>query len=760
MIQLAPCAARDRYIATALSALLAMVYLLTFCGQFRSIDEYALYARAESLAQGYGLDTPQLAFASRHHPVGALEPGQSLLAAPLYLLARHWSGASNIAAVMLFNVFITALTGALLYALLRTLSFGQATATLTTLAWGIGTTAWPYARSFFREPLLGVCWLGAALCCLQWQQNRRLPWALGCLALAAGSLAVKISAAGALPVFALALLWDARNRRFALTWRRAALLAGVGLIGLAGVAALYAMRYGKPLPLDAYLWRYPWGQALAVAYGLLVSPVKGILFFSPILVAGLIGWPRLIRRKGPAAWLTIGLTLSVLYVYGQAPQWHGGQVVWGPRFVVPLLPLLILPYAEALSSQRTWARLWVIAWSAIGLVTQFPAGTASWSDAVWQLVSAYVDNRLVGLEGIPWYSWRLLPRSPALVQLTGWGPHQLDLAWLRTLSDGTLASDLALGLGLLALTALAGGGLYCLMVGLPRVAGRQRLVALVCALAVLAGSGGLLARSAQNTNDHIGLSRAEAREMAAVISQGQEAPYTVALISNDFFTNYFTGLLKGRFLLQWYSPYEALGMGDLMARAYRAERVWLVLDRVHLPADAEPYLVRDALVQEGYLLATRWVGGYELFQFLPPAPLAPRAASHRWVNGLAIQAYATDADELHPGEALRVELQLTTQRPLEEDAVLFVQLLPADGPALAAPDGPPQYGLVPTSSWQVGQTVVDRRAIAVPLTAVPGVYALGCGWLDAQGQRILLEEGSGPARDGMAILGQVRIVEP
>ena len=100
---------------------------------------------------------------------------------------------------MLFNVFISAATGALLFALLRSLGFGQPVAALTALAWGIGTTAWPYACSFFREPLLGLLWLGAAVCCLAWQRTRRAPWALGCLALAAGSLAVKISAAGALP---------------------------------------------------------------------------------------------------------------------------------------------------------------------------------------------------------------------------------------------------------------------------------------------------------------------------------------------------------------------------------------------------------------------------------------------------------------------------------------------------------------------------------------------------------------------------------
>jgi len=47
-------------VAALVFATLLAFYLLTFSGQFRSIDEYAMYARVESLPQGQGLATPQL----------------------------------------------------------------------------------------------------------------------------------------------------------------------------------------------------------------------------------------------------------------------------------------------------------------------------------------------------------------------------------------------------------------------------------------------------------------------------------------------------------------------------------------------------------------------------------------------------------------------------------------------------------------------------------------------------------------------------
>ena len=206
-------ALRDRQVMLLVIACLSALYALTFSGQYRSIDEYAMYARTESWALGLGPETPQLAFSARHHPVGALEPGQPLLAVPFYLLSKAMPGASTTIAVMLLSVVATAATGGVLYRLARELGCGERSAALTALACSVGTTAWPYARSFFREPLLGLLWSVAALACLRWQRTGAWTHALACGIAAAAGVAVKIASVTALPVFALALLWDPGSRR-------------------------------------------------------------------------------------------------------------------------------------------------------------------------------------------------------------------------------------------------------------------------------------------------------------------------------------------------------------------------------------------------------------------------------------------------------------------------------------------------------------------------------------------------------------------
>ena len=91
--------ARDWRIAASLSLFLTCVYLLTFSGVFRSIDELALFGVTENLVQSGRTEPLLVAFAPFHNPVGLFEAGYPLLAAPLYSLAglTHTStGSSNI----------------------------------------------------------------------------------------------------------------------------------------------------------------------------------------------------------------------------------------------------------------------------------------------------------------------------------------------------------------------------------------------------------------------------------------------------------------------------------------------------------------------------------------------------------------------------------------------------------------------------------------------------------------------------------------
>jgi hypothetical protein len=110
------------------------------------------------------------------------------------------------------------------------------------------------------------------------------------------------------------------------------LYGAVPFLLLAGAANLF--RFGSPL-LEGH------GQDPAMAFsplsggitGLLFSPGKGLIWYAPISILALF------YNRDMKMWLPFALSLIL---HGVIHDWTGGTG-WGPRFLIPTLPLLLLP---------------------------------------------------------------------------------------------------------------------------------------------------------------------------------------------------------------------------------------------------------------------------------------------------------------------------------------------------------------------------------------------------------------------------------
>jgi hypothetical protein len=80
-----------------------------------------------------------------------------------------------------------------------------------------------------------------------------------------------------------------------------------------------------------------------------------------------------------------------------------------------------------------------------------------------------------------------------------------------------------------------------------------------------------------------------------------------------------------------------------------------------------------------------------------------------------------------PGEAFDVRLYWEAQQPPQEDYVVFVHLLDADGQLVAGHDGAPVDGRYATRAWVPGETVPDAHRLALAADTPPGVYLLQAG---------------------------------
>jgi hypothetical protein len=143
--------------------------------------------------------------------------------------------------------------------------------------------------------------------------------------------------------------------------RRAALLLAPAALSAVALAAYHFHLYGFFDPRRVY-GRNP-ELSLAILPeglpGLLVDQEFGLLVYAPVFVLVIPGMVALYRRDRPRALTCVALIAVALLTAGSWPMWRGGFNPPG-RFLVPVLPALVLPTAAALRN-RIWPGAAVLA---------------------------------------------------------------------------------------------------------------------------------------------------------------------------------------------------------------------------------------------------------------------------------------------------------------------------------------------------------------------------------------------------------------
>jgi len=204
-----------------------------------------------------------------------------------------------------------------------------------------------------RDAALAGLFLAAAAAC---RPTSALVAAAGAAALLTRPRALLAFALGALPV---ALARAAHDLHFFGTPLQ------LGQLAVAGAVA--RLKTGSPDP-----WQTPLTEGLA---GVLLSPSRGLLVFSPLLALGLAGAVAAARRASPAPLRALAAgVLAVTLVEARWFDWWGGWS-YGPRRLSDLAPLLAVLAAPlmAWALSARWRRAavagllgWAVALQALG----------------------------------------------------------------------------------------------------------------------------------------------------------------------------------------------------------------------------------------------------------------------------------------------------------------------------------------------------------------------------------------------------------
>ena len=361
---------RAASIPAALFGFFSVFYALTSAGRLDSADGVVVAAASRSLLHG-SLAIPSYVGESVVG-VGGLSYsrygiGQSIVELPFAALGTALGHLTHRAdlfdwSVAFTNTFVTALGGALFYLLLRALGSSQRRGVVLTLIYGLCTLVWPFAKSDFSEPLQTACLIGATLAAVYWRKRNEPRWLLLAGACLAGMILTKALLIIAVPAFSLFLivsdlsidggisLHPLRRGEWWLNNLRAQCLLWSGpLVACVITVWLNLARFGSPF--DFGYGRMAHDALFSVpvpvgVFGMLFSFNSGLIFYSTPVVLGVLGYKRFVQQRLPEAVL-IGAVCAVFLVFYGGYYYWAGQAAFGPRYIVPLVPLLLLPAVYA-----------------------------------------------------------------------------------------------------------------------------------------------------------------------------------------------------------------------------------------------------------------------------------------------------------------------------------------------------------------------------------------------------------------------------
>jgi hypothetical protein len=117
-------------------------------------------------------------------------------------------------------------------------------------------------------------------------------------------------------------------------------------------------------------------------------------------------------------------------------------------------------------------------------------------------------------------------------------------------------------------------------------------------------------------------------------------------------------------------------------------------------------------------------------------------------------------DNLSPGTEFEVTLYWEALRPPDDDYVVFVHLVDAEGQIVASHDGPPMDGRYATGAWLPGEVVPDTHRLALDSGVPTGTYRLWVGmyrWPDVE--RLPVWDSQGVEQAERSIVLQSLVVE-
>lgn len=295
--------------------------------------------------------------------------GQSLVALPLYALGslvtvhaltptpsgQPFLPTAPVVAVWTIGSLATVLTALAVVKACQALGYSARTGAWLALLFGVTTFAWPYAKTFYNEPLTSCALIGVVLFSLHYRRSNIRRDGLLVGACLGATILFRTTSMIFAPIVLLYLLVPARipeldgknatsPDRDALPlirrWFTKLFWPSLGIaVGITVTLGYDLYRFGSLFETgyEPGFGRAPW-EALA---GFLLSPSRSLVLFAPVVLLAIPGGVILAKRLLPETMFLAALALAPIGLYSAWWAWDGGGAL-GPRFLLPSVPIAVL----------------------------------------------------------------------------------------------------------------------------------------------------------------------------------------------------------------------------------------------------------------------------------------------------------------------------------------------------------------------------------------------------------------------------------
>jgi len=283
---------------------------------------------------------------------------------------------AQVALTLVTSALPTALMGVLMYRLLARFTPRRWPRTLVVLGYGLLTPAFAYAGAFYGHQLSAACLFGAFYLMFVGTKPLSTRSLLAVGLLLGYSVITEYPSVLIVGILFLYACYRLNNR-----WRIGWVILTGALIA-AGWMTYNAAIFGSPFELGyshSELWTdqhetgfmsltWPHWEAL---WGITFSPFRGLFMLSPLLLLAMPGF-ALWWNSGehrPELWVTLTSVLAMFLFNSSSIMWWGGFAI-GPRYLLPMLPFMVLPILFVFRERRnrTWMRVLSIALFAWSLI--------------------------------------------------------------------------------------------------------------------------------------------------------------------------------------------------------------------------------------------------------------------------------------------------------------------------------------------------------------------------------------------------------